>query len=407
MPRLDFAKALIFLAAAVSVGCEHGTIEPNRSVPSADLRDSAGVRIVEYSTLGAMPVEMDPNPINPTQLRLDQLPSLRVDSDPFLEIGGPKSDLNEELDGDNASLRVVELTDGQIVLSDLARLLFYDRHGRLIRAVGQKGRGPGEFSQIVNLCALHGDSLMAFDRDGRTTIWDSRGTHLRTIGRRPGAVRTECNSEGLAVVESSAVQTANNSIIAKLPRRVADSTLSDFVNYSLVGLNDSTMRTIGKFSRRRVGATPLFLPFQHGLVTANSATYEFKVYDENQNLRRVTRLLRTRDRITDEQWAAALERRIPRGASPEHAASIKSHPPRRPERYESMLLMQYDPSGQLWVSDYPSDKAWTIFDSTGLIVGRYNAYWGLAGVGRDFVAVRWRDNDFALSVKFYKFRPAS
>lgn len=56
---------------------------------------------------------------------------------------------------------LLALADGRVLLADPQnfRLLEYDARGELVRSIGKKGSGPGEFQQIGPI-ALDGDSLL-------------------------------------------------------------------------------------------------------------------------------------------------------------------------------------------------------------------------------------------------------
>ncbi|MGD8280999.1 MAG: hypothetical protein PVF69_07575 [Gemmatimonadota bacterium] len=128
--------------------------------PTVTARDSAGVWVVEnevpvdgvpeYAELGAMELEIGV-----------------VDGDPaysFTTIAG-----------------VNTLGDGGVVVAEwqTREIRIFDGNGRHVRTLGGFGDGPGEFSQIVNVAGVRGDTIRVWDiRQQRITTMSSDGTLL-------------------------------------------------------------------------------------------------------------------------------------------------------------------------------------------------------------------------------------
>ena len=113
-------------------------------------------------------------------------------SNPLITIG---DDADEALHGVIAAV----LTDDALVLAETSTysLRFYDRRtGALIRAVGQRGEGPGDFGDLDLLQAV-GDRLLTFD--GwlmRVTVWTMTGDVERTVRVRPWGDYNALDVEG-------------------------------------------------------------------------------------------------------------------------------------------------------------------------------------------------------------------
>lgn len=75
------------------------------------IRDSAGVRIVEYRSLRRAPS------------------LLRVGERPFLHLAGLRDDAHEELDSRRPWLSATELTNGTIVVNEFTLLKFFSTSG--------------------------------------------------------------------------------------------------------------------------------------------------------------------------------------------------------------------------------------------------------------------------------------
>ena len=119
--------------------------------------------------------------------------NMRLDDTPLLTIG---DDADEALHGVVAAV----LTDDALILAETSThsLRFYDRTtGRLIRAVGQEGEGPGDYGNLDLLQAV-GGRLYTFDSwHRRVTIRDSLGEVERTVRIQPREDYNVAEVEGI------------------------------------------------------------------------------------------------------------------------------------------------------------------------------------------------------------------
>lgn len=142
---------------------------------SALVRDSAGVRIVEYRA---------------STWEVGQ--EWRISREPLLEIGvddGPEAYQFFDLKG------AVRLSDGRIVAANggSGELRYFDSEGVFLYSVGGEGEGPGEFRFLNFIGRLPGDSVLTFDPAlRRIQIFDASGRFarsLRTESPWPGMYR--------------------------------------------------------------------------------------------------------------------------------------------------------------------------------------------------------------------------
>ncbi|MGH7695797.1 MAG: 6-bladed beta-propeller [Gemmatimonadaceae bacterium] len=123
--------------------------------------DSAGVRI---TTINASPSALDEWALAPaTDLTLTGAET--GDSAAFAYVGASRW-----------------LSDGRIVVVDAEarRLLLFDDKGRLVKTLGRRGAGPGEFRNVSSVTVLPGDSLLTFDRSlRRLTVWHPESGYVR------------------------------------------------------------------------------------------------------------------------------------------------------------------------------------------------------------------------------------
>lgn len=81
-------------------------------------------------------------------------------------------------------LRTQAMTaDGELLLETGTAIVQFDRAGRLVRVMGRRGHGPGEFIRISSIGLLAGDSLLA--------AVDARRGRIVVFGLKDGGVRRE------------------------------------------------------------------------------------------------------------------------------------------------------------------------------------------------------------------------
>lgn len=162
IPRARHAGSSL-LAAGVALLAVAGCGDGPADAPRTQLRDSAGIRIVEG--------------------RVDDLPVVQVAGPPLVSAGGD--------DPSTVLFRVRSLdrrTDGGWVLANggSGELFYLGADGALEEVVGRTGDGPGEFADLSGVVALPGDSVLAWDRrQARGTVFGPDGELGRVF--TPGA----------------------------------------------------------------------------------------------------------------------------------------------------------------------------------------------------------------------------
>lgn len=156
------SRFLVVAAMAILVACG-GQSDLPRGVT---VRDSAGIRIVENE--GA-------------SWTSDQ--AWRLSQEPIAEIGRldePAHQLSRVVDA-------TRLADGRIVVGDgtSGELRFFDEFGQHLTTAGGKGEGPGEFSFMVDVARMAGDTLVAGERfpPGRQAWFTADGTFIHQTAR--------------------------------------------------------------------------------------------------------------------------------------------------------------------------------------------------------------------------------
>ncbi len=125
--------------------------------------DSAGVRI---TTINLSPSALDEWTLAPTS-DLTLTSAETGDSSAFARIGSARW-----------------LSDGRIVVVDAEarRLLLFDAKGTLLKVMGRRGAGPGEFRNVASVTLLPGDSILTFDTSlRRLTVWHPDNGYVRSM----------------------------------------------------------------------------------------------------------------------------------------------------------------------------------------------------------------------------------
>ncbi len=352
--------------------------------PSPMIRDSAGVRIVEYGSLRNSPM-------------------FKIQQDAYLHLGGVQADPKDELDARQWFLGATELSNGTIVVNELTSLKFFTAAGRFVRSVGRQGQGPGEFVQTREVCRLLGDSLLVIDySNGSLSLWDSAGTHVRTFAR-PGFVpRGACAPDG--------------SVVARRIKPGSGGTESavQLVNHALVRRDGSTILELGLLPSDQYAGSVMressIVVDGGNLVVADGRRFEFLIRSLSGRPRLIVRSAETPRPITDLEWQRRAESMVPRGTPffQRQASVARTMAMDRPVAFPAIQQIRVDPLHRIWVQDFESER-WTVFDSRGALLGAFSLPRRtgsmramLAGIGTDHVVVHTIDTDGAAHLSFYR-----
>lgn len=375
-PRRIACAGFAAVAVATSLSCVGLQDSDSKTSLHEPSRDSAGIEIVEIQSLSNAPV-----------LVLDSA---------FLELGGTQQDTNAEFDSRNPFLEGIQLSSGKFVINDLDRLKWFSGDGRLLRIAGRSGSGPGEFSQIRELCRLNGDSVLAIDySSGTLTVWDSEGNHVATWSR-PGFIPLGgCTSDGMVLVQTETTD-------PRTPYRT--------VNHALKKLNGELVRELGLLPAPNnlppFFVEPSVIVSPGSMIVAPADSFTIKIHQANGHLLRVIRVLTPtrqisrndlRERVSQLYSGSALD--------PQRAKQIErmmSYP--HPTTYPAYGRVRVDSHRRIWVNDYEDRQVWVIFTESGKVLGRLrlSSDTELAGLACECVILRHRDSDGALKLSFHQ-----
>lgn len=351
--------AAIFLPVAMLVGCRADSA--SSAGPYPIIRDSAGIEIVLNASIADAP------------------PVVVFDSAFAIDIGGIKENHLDELDG-GASHNLIRLPDGRVVVPNGRELRFYDAGGHLLNTVGRSGEGPREISSTIwNVCLIAPDTLLILEYPApRIGVVTSLATLEATVTHTGTALAEGCVPDGfLAKLDSSNPEMerldAGQSAEAK-------ASVYPTARYGVLAANGLLLREVGMlpdalygtlFSRDApVAATA------GGIVAGSGETQEYRQYDP---LGRLIRIVRTSDvlgSMSRDEVGAMIARRMGRDA-PE--ARVRSERERalansNATRLPAYMRINLDAHGRVWLSEprlVPGQlEKWSVFDSTGILLGR-------------------------------------
>lgn len=367
------------------MGCvESGSLDIPHSV-----RDSNGVRIVEYEGMVQAP----------TDIRLSDGPVLRLGN---LEEGGPESFFR---------ISDLALGPGHLFVADMSseEVRIFSRGGHYLRTIGRDGHGPGEFTRLSMLHLIGGDTLLTYaGGTDRFSLFNLQGKLLNEF-------RTLKGIEGLAfpaaITGSGLILSLDVAASTQLPR---SGEIVDSARVALFNLAGQREKTLGSmpFARRfvlssgdrnSVGSVPfapvsVFTGWHLGFCFSPSDSYVIRCFSEEGDLLMEVRWKRTLRPLTPEDISAyqalVMERVRPQRRAIERSMLEKTPYPASQPSYQSMIST---PGGTLWVKEFrgprDSKSTWHLFGPDGLYRGSFDMPKGfsLRSVTETTAAGIWKD----------------
>ncbi len=353
------------------------------------VRDSAGVRIIEHATLKNAPV------------------AFTLTTAPVFQLGGLKTNLEEEFNADHPFLAATRLSDRRIAVADRNSIKFFDANGKYLMLAGRKGPGPGEFTHLRRLCLMPGDTLLAIDyNDRRVSLWSRDGKLLQTFPATGVPASEPCFPDGTMLVEQAPGGTGE----ARVGRTMA--------HYARIRPNGTLVADLGLFPTEEYGPimiSPSVVATPNGVWFSDTKSWDIR---RRSLTGKLTMIIRAQDApvpITDADIRAEAERRIPKSEPPDERArriaQMMGMP--RAKSYPVHRVMLVDPAGRLWVQDYESMARWTLFAPDGSLAGTvtvptFGRYHGrIHGFEPDTVIIEHPDDDGALRLSYYRLTPGA
>jgi len=344
---------VVAIGAAILIASDRVLVQ---SLPAPSIRDSSGVRIVEYSTIKT------------------SVPAFRITAT-LAEVGGLRDEPREEFDARTGHESATRFSNGNIAVAEWSTVRVVDSSGRFVRTVGRKGGGPGEVSgQIVRVCRLPGDSLLVISNNRRISIFDASGKHVRTSSLRY-EIAYSCGFGGsvLGIAPDTSVTAKNIAQDAALKaRRVKLFSLTyDGKGEQFIGTFDAWMRPSV--------INDEFSAVQHGanIYADNGSRPEIKMYALNGKLKQIVRWRDSLAPVTPQLVEELTAGRFPRNTPATVRARIMTE--FKPRAFLPAYLNFFaDQTGRLWVKDYwPQYRGnryapgYTVFAPDGALLGRF------------------------------------
>lgn len=316
--------------------------------------------------------------------------SLKPNTTPKVSIGGLLEDPDEEFDHRNGLLGGTVRRNGSIVVIDGSRVHTFDRDGKSIGRVGQRGAGPNEFVALSAICVTRGDTLVAYD------IGTRRATVLSGDGR---IIRQFALTEFLPM-DGGACSDDGSILLHRSPSGRDGVSEASVVRVSLFG------SIVATYQRLPVRAPPLrvrIVATGQGFIVADPTDPLLRVYGSDGSLRRVVRLTDRRKVMSADELeyiGSAPRRGSSRSTMNRAAADTAVYWP----LFDRVVVDAHD---RVWLQDFQrdldTDDRWTVLSIDGELMARvqfvrtpgFHPMTILISAGLDEVVLLQRDGDGA------------
>ncbi len=299
--------------------------------------------------------------------------------EPVLVIGDDEEDDNQWFSMIRGMGR---LSDGSVVAVDRvsAEVRIYDASGRHLRSMGQRGEGPGEFTDPYLLWVTAGDTLWVGNiLPWSYTIFTAQGQFVRRIGLKP--MYPNSSSAG-GVLENGYTVNARRGETMRTPDfGVPDTMVVEIHNPNgkLVGnLARIPHVTYGNVSEAPgIGLYPLFEAgaevdaLGSTIVLAHGSKPEVQVLDDESNLRMIIRWSEPNREVTRADIRAwredYRERRSPSDWNQFDDAMMSPELPVA-DVFPAMSSVKIGRDGRIWIRQYDrprEDRGWLAFGADG------------------------------------------
>ena len=385
----QFMRPGLTVLALILVGCNPESSRDGLETSGFQQWDSAGVMVAVTDGAEALAS---------LSWRLDSLPMLALGADPdpdqqFYGIAG-----------------VQGLRDGGIMVVNggTQELRFLDAEGRLVRSVGRKGEGPGEFLEPALVRRVEGDSLLLWDIGlRRLQLFSPDGVDSRTVP----LADWPWGAGALPPVGAVA-----NRLLIRKTRPIGPDHISGsgakVDSVSFVWLDPGTGETTLLFLRSlwflfRTPSNPPVLsiiPFtvrpagtviENGALITEGTNPEIRHYGPDGRLRQIDRIAGPNRPVTEEGLRAYVASQV----APEFIDQTLDlyHGMPIPAELPWFDELKVDATGLVWAHIYEPDrsrpKVWVVFDKDGRALGTVSTPSDLKveWIGEDRILGVWLD----------------
>jgi hypothetical protein len=351
----------------------------------------------------------------------------KVAAQPYIDIGTATGPPEYRL---NTVMGVTRLSDGRIVVGNMqtSQVRFYDARGKFLGRVGSKGRGPGEFTQIMGVQPLRGDTIAVTDSRDAIELFAANGKWVGSVKRPDGPGKTI-----LAVLPDASM------LVGAWPQGRASTTAryTDSASLEIVR-RDGRELPLGKFPAvmfvpfraplgLRWGPLLTFATGPSGFYIGFSDRWEVMQFNAERKKTRVIRRAWTPIAITVEDERVYRERFLnmseqgrtvpPRVKQQRQEMIDKGEAARTLPAYARLLV---DRAGNLWAQESVSprllpqnvrfwdtgdyEQQWSVFDPNGRWLGQVTTprHFQVMEIGADYIAGLHRDDSDVEHVQLYR-----
>jgi hypothetical protein len=411
------ARACVFVLIGLSACLGSG--DSQKATEAVRVRDSAGVQIVENDS---------PRWTDKGRLKLSDTPALVLGND------------RDEQYLFSRVVGAARLSDESIVVANggSAELRFFDSTGKFIRAVGRRGRGPGELVDLIKLYHLEGDTLLAGGGGGFGSYFTADGEFVTSLAHATLAERL--GSDNPMIVGVFGDGTFLAAFDDGPPSNKGQRSTLDSIGLARVDRGLTKATSLGKHPYMYLYSTP------NGLSTATfgaeaswaangdrfytglGEAYAINVFRNDGTLERIIRRRWTPRRIGQadkDAFVAEWSKRWVRstGAAAEEQIKV-ARQSAFAEVAPAFVRLVADRADNLWVreghiEDAPSDglmyglpivpSVWSVFDRDGVWLSDVTMPAGFRPleIGGDYVLGLYRDDDGIETVRLYRLERGS
>ena len=300
--------------------------------------------------------------------------------EPVLVIGNNEEDDNQWFSMIRGMGR---LSDGSVAVVDRAstEVRIFDASGRHLRSMGQRGEGPGEFTDAFILWVTAGDTLwMANTRSWSYSVFKAQGQFVRRIRLEPVYLNP---SRAGGVLENGYTVNSRRTFFRKPDFSVTDTMIveiHDLDGKFFRNLARIPHATLGQVSESDIWLYPLFGARDEvdalgsTIVLAHGSKPEVQVLDHEFNLRMIIRWSEPNREVTRADiraWREDYRERIDPSHWDEYDDARIS--PERPaaDVFPSISSVRIGRDGRIWIRQYDrprENRGWLAFGADGKFI---------------------------------------
>ena len=346
-----------------------------------------------------------------------------IDPKPMLTLGDAN---NEKAVLFGAGLEgATRLPNGNILVADRGEysLKVFDMSGKLVKSLGRKGSGPGEFSYVADLWRCGKEIVVGDIENGhRTTVFSTdlalkRSFRFGSVGNLSTPYMSSCNAAGMFVHIGweNRADMKGGVFRSRVPLWLSGVDSTARPAGDMLGSERWGLVVDGKFRGTRplpLGKQPVIAIGTDRFYTGSADTYTITMHDLTGRIIGTFSKPNVQLATTNADIERAVDMEAAGRSDDERARLRKSYDEMQlPKTVPAYLRMLVDSEGMVWVQDYPRGRStwstWTVFSREGLQLAEVQlpAHLTVFEIGRDYVLGRYVDPDEDIpEIRYYRLR---